>query len=220
MPLIPHRALVRMEYPCRHVAGVPTDGKRLLDLPESCRLDAFAALDDAPDFADVRVAWNELGLAVQVRVRGKERPASGDAAQPRLSDGVTVWIDTRGDRTGHRATRTCHQFHFLPAGGGPDREDPAVVQTKINRAMEDAPLVPASNVPFRCSVAGTGYEVEAFLPATALNGFDPEEHPRLGFFSAVRDAELGEQLLGVGPDYPFAEDPSLWATLVLVRGEK
>lgn len=218
MPLIPHRALVRVEYPCRHVAGMPADGGRLLDLPESCRLDHFPGLDDGPAFADVRLAWNELGLGVQVTVTGKKSAAVGDAARPRLSDGVTVWIDTRGDRTGHRATRTCHQFSFLPAGGGPDREDPAVVQSKINRATEDAPLTPASGVPFRCKVTGDGYRIEAFLPAAALNGFDPEEHPRLGVFAAVHDAELGEQLLGVGPDYPFAEDPSLWATVVLTRG--
>ena len=30
---------------------------------------------------------------------------------------------------------------------------------------------------------------------TVLNGFDPEQNPRLGFFLAVRDAELGDHLL-------------------------
>ena len=50
-----------------------------------------------------------------------------------------------------------------------------------------------------------------------LNGYDPEQNPRLGVYYAVRDAELGEQVLSVGADFPFSEDPSLWGVLELVR---
>ena len=45
-----------------------------------------------------------------------------------------------------------------------------------------------------------GYTLEAFLPAAAMHGYDPELHSRLGFFYAVRD-ELGEQSLSVGPGF-------------------
>ena len=62
-----------------------------------------------------------------------------------------------------------------------------------------------------------GYRIEAFLPAAVLNGFDPEQNPRLGVYYAVRDMELGEQVLSVGSDFPFSEDPSLWGVLELVR---
>ena len=31
------------------------------------------------------------------------------------------------------------------------------------------------------------------------------------------DAELGEQVLTVGPDFPYWEDPSLWSVLELVK---
>ena len=55
------------------------------------------------------------------------------------------------------------------------------------------------------------------MTAEALTGFDPQEHPRLGFTYAVVDRELGEQTLGVGSPMPYQEDPSLWATLELVR---
>ncbi len=151
MPLIPHRFLFRIAYPCRYVKAIPSeDTDRLLDLPESCRIDNFAAMDERQNFADVRLAWNELGLALQVDVRGKDRLPQGDAGRPRNSDGVTLWIDTRDARTSHRASRYCHQFHFLPAGGGPDHDEPAFVQTKINRALQDAPLCQAGAVPFRC----------------------------------------------------------------------
>ncbi len=218
MTLIPPRFLFRVAHPCRRVEKIPReDEDRLLDLPESCCLDNFAGPDDRPNFADVRLAWNDFGLAVQAEVRGKERPPRGDVASPRGSDGLTLWIDTRDARTGHRASRHCHQFHFLPAAGGPAHDEPAFLQTKINRALQDAPIAHANAVPFRSTHTRSGYFIEAFLPAAALNGFDPEQNPRLGVYYAVRDAELGEQVLGVGSDFPYGEDPSLWSVLELVR---
>lgn len=189
----------------------------LIDLPESCRLDNLAGMDEHRKFADVRIAWNEHGLGFQAVVRGKSETLRCDASKPKISDGVTLWLDTRDARAGHRASRTCHQFHFLPTGGGKDKDDPAFVSAKIHRAQQDAPLAPASAVPFRCEMVKGGYRIEAFLTASALNGFDPEEHPRLGIFYAVRDSELGEQTLSVGSEFPFAEDPSLWEVLELVK---
>src|SRR5438093_3947078 len=218
MPLLPHRFLFRITYPCRYLKSIPREkGDSLLDLPETCRLDNFAGLDDARNFADVRLAWNELGIGLQVEVAGKEQLPQGDATRPRGSDGVTLWLDTRDARASHRASRYCHQFHFLPAAAGTDRDEPAFLQTKLHRALQDAPLAPASAVPFRCERVKRGYRIEAFLPAAVLNGFDPDEHPRLGIYYAVRDSEKGEQTMGVGSEFPYAEDPSLWQVLELVR---
>jgi hypothetical protein len=220
MSLVPHRLLFHVAHPCRYVKDLPhEDDDRLLDLPEACRLDNFAAMDGQRNFADVRLAWNEQGLAVQVEVRGKDESPQGDAARPRSSDGVTVWIDTRDSRTSHRASRYCHQFHLLPAGGGTERDEPVFAQSKINRALQDAPLVTAGSVPFWSGRKKSGYVVEAFLPAAVLYGYDPEHNPRLGFYVAVRDAELGEQVLSVGAEFPYAEDPSLWGVLELVRAD-
>jgi len=216
MTLIPHRFLFRVAHPCRYMAGIPDEaGDRLLDLPESCRIDNFAGMDERSNFADVRLGWNETGIGLQVEVRGKEQSAQGDASRPRTSDGVTLWIDSRDARASHRASRYCHQFHFLPTGGGPDNDEPAFVQAKINRALQDAPLSPASAVPFQAASTRGGYIVEAFLSATVLNGFDPEQNPRLGFYYAVHDGELGEQVLSVGAEFPYLEDPSLWSVLEL-----
>jgi hypothetical protein len=218
MQLIPNRFLFRVAHPCLQVPGIPDEDDDLFHLPEGCRLSTFADMDLRRDFADVRVAWNSGGLAVQVEVRGKEQPLVADAARPRLSDGLSLWIDTRGDRTSHRASRFCHQFHFLPAGGGPDRDEPAFVQAKIHRAQQDAPIAPAGAVPFRGRSRASGYRLAAYLPAAVLTGFDPEQNPKLGIFYCVRDAELGEQTLGAGADLPYAEDPTLWTVLELVKG--
>src|SRR5262245_15173577 len=218
--IVPNRFLVRVAHPCPYVKAVPRDtdeGDYLLDLPEAARLRNFAELDGLKNFADVRLVWNEFGLAVQVEVRGKEQPPVGDAEKPRACDGMSLWIDTRDARAGHRASRFCHHFLFLAAGGGPDKDEPFVAQAKINRAQQDAPLANLAGVPFRARRTKAGYRLEAFLTAAALNGFDPQEHPRLGVYYVVRDQELGDQFLSVNWDFPFADDPSLWAVLELVK---
>lgn len=216
MPLVPHRFLFRVAYPCRHYKAMPIrDDVRLLDLSEEHRIDNFAAMDNEKNFADVRLAWNEHGIGLQVEVRGKQQLPVGSPERPRGSDGVTLWLDTRDARANHRATRYCHQFHFLATGAGPEHDEPAFVQTKINRALEDAPFATANQVLFKVHSKKSGYVLEAFLPAVALTGYDPEEHRRLGFFYAVRDDELGDQLLSMGPEFPFWEDPSLWSVLEL-----
>ena len=188
----------------------------LIELPPAARLDPFADLDRAPNFADVRLGWNEAGLGLSVVVKGKDNFPIGDIDRARQSDGVTLWIDTRGDRTGHRASRTCHAFHFIAAGGGKGKDEPAFVQTKINRALQDAPISKASDVPFRYDRLKSGYRIDAFLSAGVLTGYDPEQHPRMGVFYAVNDFELGMQTPGADSDFPFPEDPSIWASMELV----
>lgn len=221
MSVIPYRFLLRLRYACPHIADMPRDDEDcLIELPTEATLDLFAEIDAAPRFADVRLAWNDTGLGLQVEVKGKENPALGDPDRPRQSDGITLWIDTRGDRSGHRATKTCHQFHFLAAGGGSELDEPFFLQTKIHRALQDAPIASSGDVPFRCEQTRNGYRIEAFLSGNVLHGWDPAENPHLGIYYAVRDFELGEQTLSVGSEFPFAEDPSLWAALELIRDPK
>jgi len=177
----------------------------------------FGELADAKPFAEVRLAWNETGLGFQVEVKGKEELPKGDVSRPRSSDGAMLWLDTRDTRNIHRASRWCHQFYFLPTGGGEERDEPAAGQLPLNRATQDAPLCRPEQIVFQVERTKGGYILEAFLPAAILNGFDPETNPRLGFFFCVRDSERGEQTLGLGPEFPYWEDPSLWSTLELVK---
>jgi hypothetical protein len=194
-----------------------TDGDDLLDLPESFKVENFTPMDGGKIFANVRLAWNDHGLGLQVEVRGKQQEPQGSADKPKASDGVTLWLDTRDARASHRATSYCHQFYFLPTGGGAEGDEPSCCQVKIHRALHDAPLCNIRDILHRCHRLKNGYRLDAFLPASVLHGFDPDQNSRLGFFYAVRDAELGEQLLSTNIAFPYAEDPSLWSVLELKK---
>ena len=56
MSLVPNRFLFRLTQPCLYIRDLPRPGEDLLDLPERCRVDNHAAMDELQNFADVRMA--------------------------------------------------------------------------------------------------------------------------------------------------------------------
>lgn len=213
--LLPPRFLFRFSAPCRHSDPLWNDaGARL---GEEHRLHAFCELDGQEPFAEVRAGWSEAGLALSVRVSGKRLPTRCDVGRPTECDGVELWIDTRDTHNVHRASRFCHRFVAIPFGGGGRREDPHVEQLVIHRAREDARLAPSRSLRIRSERRVDGYVMELMVPAVALTGFGPIEHPRLGFTYLVRDHGLGRQIFSSPDGLPFDTDPSLWGTLELVK---
>lgn len=206
--------LFRFAVPCRHFEPLwPAKGT---ELGPEYALPSFGELEGRPKFADVRAAWSQEGLLLTVQVAGKKQNVWCRASRPEDSDGLHVWIDTRDTHNIHRASRFCHRFALLPAGGGSAETQPAARLLMINRARENPKSVADSTLGIRARVRSGGYALQAYLPAAALTGFDPAEHPRLGFTYAVIDRELGWQTFTMGPEFPFDEDPSLWGSLELV----
>ena len=210
--LLPTRLLFRFAVDCRWHAA-PEAGP----LDPAYRLPALEELEGRAGFGDVRVAWNHSGLAVTVEVKRKTRPLWCRETKVEDSDGLQVWIDTRDTHNIHRASRFCHRFVFLPAGGGRQFDRPVADQALVDRARENAAPVRPGHLKVASEIRADGYLLWAFIPAAALTGFNPDDHPKLGFTYLLFDRQAGEQTFGVGSQFPFAADPSLWGTLELVR---
>jgi hypothetical protein len=103
----------------------------------------------------------------------------------------------------------------LPLGGGRQLDRPVAAMLPIRRAREQPKPISAGLLKVRSEKRVDGYLLQAHVPALALTGYDPAEHPRLGFTYAVIDRELGWQTFSMGPEFPFQEDPSLWGSLEL-----
>jgi hypothetical protein len=217
VPVVPHRFLFRFLVSVCRQEGLPRRGTHLLNLPSECALPDFGDLDDARPFGQLRAAWNPAGIGFSLHVAGKKMPFTCDLREPSDADGLQIWIDTRSTQTIHRASRFCHHFCFLPSGAGRRGDEPAALQLPIALAREDAPRAKPESLQVACTRSHDGYVLEAWIAAAALQGFEPESNPRLGFYYSVRDAELGEQFLTAGRELPFAHDPSLWSTLELVN---
>ena len=206
--------LFRFSTSCQRAAELwPARGAE--PLGEDHRVPSFAELEGRRSFADLRMGWNEEGLGFELNVTGKSQAAWCRDSRVEDSDGLNVWIDTRDTHNVHRANRFCHRFVFLPAGGGPRSEQPVGVMLPINRARELCKPIEPKVLRVTASKIAGGYALRCFVPTVALTGYDPIENPKLGFTYAVVDRELGWQTFSVGPEFPFAEDPSLWGTLEL-----
>lgn len=215
--IIPPGFLFRWSFAARKYAALPAKKGRLLDLPDSCLLPSLAELDQKSDFAQVKLAWNDAGLAISFSVTGRSRRPECVASELLLSDGMRLWIDTRNTQAVHRATRFCHHFVLLPAGRGPGRNQPVIRSLPVARAREDSTLPDAELVQVQSDVSDSGYWLDAWFPAAVFAGFDPASHSRIGFHYVIHDTEFGDQTLAVGGEFPYESDPSLWQTVELVQ---
>jgi len=213
--MLPKRILFRLSAPCLHRQTLWTSEG--LQLEPEYQLPNFGELEGERGTPEVCAAWSNEGLGFTFRVEGKRQAPWCRTSRPEDSDSVQLWIDTRDVHNVHRASRFCHRFLFMPTGTGPRLNQPMAQWMPINRAREQPGAIPATEVKVRSEVTAGGYRLEIFLGAKALTGYDPDEHPRLGFQFAVTDRELGERTFAAGGPMPYQEDPSLWATLELTR---
>lgn len=216
-PLLPSRFLFRYSIPCRYRKPLWRDAG--LGLGDEFLLPRLGDLDGSRVFAEVRTAWSEEGIAFSAKIEGKKTLPWCRDSRPDESDGLRVWIDTRDTKTIHRASRFCQQFIFMPAGSGRNLDEPFGEQLFIARARENPKPVRSNMLKVRRDKRVDGYVIECVIPGAALTGWDPVENPKLGFTYAVIDREVGTQTFSCGPEFPYHEDPSLWATLELTRPE-
>ena len=213
--LIPNRFLFDFEFPLHYRANVPAIDGDLSDWSDADLLPQLSELDGREEFAEVWGCWNESGISIACRVTNKQRPLRCDPAEYWRGDNLRLCTDMRDARTVKRATRFCQQFFFLPTGGGARRDRPVAGVAKIKRAREDAPVVHPEQILIASRITRSGYTLEAHIPGECLSGYDPEEHPRIGFYYIVEDREYGQQYLTIGDDLYWYVDPSTWATAVL-----
>ncbi len=205
--------LFRFSLPCQHCDE--TWPVERMELSEASQLPSFGPLDKKPLFADLRLGWNEHGMAVSVHVQGKRQTPWCREARSEESDGLQLFLDTRDTKNIHRGSRFCHFFVFLPQGSGRSGNDPFGGLLAIPRAQANPKSIPRDALQVRSEQRVDGYLLRAWIPASTITGYDTQDHRRLGFFYQVVDRELGLQTLNLGPEFPVTSDPSLWATLEL-----
>ena len=213
-PLVNPAALFRFRIPCRRRKQLWPPAAA--DLDDSCRLPGFGPLANVPDVLDLRLAWNEDGLAVRAAARGVGAARWCQPTRPEDSDGLHLWIATRPTGESHRAGRFCRRLVLMPTGGGRSAEKAVAVAAAIPRVSEAVADLPPDAVTIEGHLENDGWRVDARIAAAALPGWDPLELPRLGFFAALIDRRLGRVPLLAPPEYPWESDPTTWSELELV----
>lgn len=215
--LVPNRFLFDFSFALAYRSTLPKPDGSLKTWRDAERLPSFSEIDHHQDFAELWACWNEEGIAIACRVSQKRHRLRCDPKRYWEGDNLRLCLDLRDTRNIRRASRYCRQFCFLPTGGGRRRTDPVAGVGQFQRAREVAPAAPVGWIQVGSSVTATGYSLEGVIPRTCLSGFDPEEHPRIGFYYLVEDGDHGQQYLTVGDDLSWNVDPSTWATARLER---
>lgn len=213
--LVPNRLLFDFEFPLRFRAKSPAITGKLSDWSDEYLLPDWSEIDGQRSFARVWACWNESGVNIACHVTGRSKPLRCDPASFWRGDNLRLCTDMRDTRNIKRASRYCQQFYFLPTGYGASRRQPTAASAPINRAQEASPGVDPDEIQIASRVLKSEYAIEAHLPSSALSGFDPNEHRRIGFYYMLEDMELGQQYLTVGDDLYWHIDPSTWPTAVL-----
>lgn len=198
------------------INALPRRRGRPVNLPETARLPYPARLERPESPLDVRAAWNPQGFGCQFAVSGRTAPPQSSAKNPaKRADSVLVFLDTRPSTGNHRATAWCVSYRITPFdpehAGNPAISFHAISQQPGGRESNDL-----RRCLLNSAVRTDGYDVEAWIPAELIHGFDEiGQIGRIGFYCIVDDTEHGPLHFGIGDDFPVTIDPSTWVPLEL-----
>jgi hypothetical protein len=210
---VPRTRYFNIAVPCRHRKTKPRIDGLLKDWQKKFILPDMVAVDGRNAFAEFYLAWNDAGIYLAMEVKGKANPITVEENQFWTADCLEVWFDMRDARAMHHASLYCHQFVFLPPTGA--KGEPLARQVDITRGSGKGQMDEPDGVTVASKKTESGYTLEAAISADALHGFDPVEHPRLGFTYHINDTHLGAQYWSIDKRFRFMDNPSMWGTVIL-----
>lgn len=183
-----------------------------VEIPHGKFAKKVGALPDTSDlfpeesFGEISLAWHLEGMSVFASVNKKlESPEE---------DYLELFFDTRDLKTAGFTTRFSHHFLLYP-------QESASREATHFRTEDIHPLCDSSDLEVSFRIEKDSYQLEAFIPAHCLHGYDPIAFDRLGFNYRLNRAKGEPQHFALSSKFfTIEQHPSLWATLKLIGGSK
>lgn len=141
----------------------------------------------------VYLAWSEDGVYAGFEVFDKEIQGFAIDEVPReyiwrlrSFDCVEFWLSTRpvaAEQNWH--DRNCHDFIFVPDTKKAKRG--TILQWHNTGDALEQHVIGAGRIQYGAGIGQDGYTVEIFVPAKALHGFEPANHPEMSGNVFVRN---------------------------------
>jgi hypothetical protein len=163
-------------------------------------------------FADVAMGWHEEGIFGKVTVH---HPFE-EAVYPNYEagDAIEIFLDTRDLKEAGFPTKFCHHFLLLPQ----EVQGIRALELSRFRAEDQRPLCDPLLIQVDTENSSRKYTVSFHFPTVVLHGYDPRAFDRLGMTYCIHRPKGERQHFALSSKFaPVAQNPSLWATLKLVR---
>lgn len=172
----------------------------------------LSTLNGSDRFAKVALGWSPDGLELFSYV---DVPyARAYYPQFEKGDSFELCIDTRDVKTSGYNTRFCHHFVFLPEAV----EGISAAEITKFRTEDAHELCLSSDLQVKSTLKSNHYLLQCFIPAQCLQGYDPDQFERLGMTYRVnRSVGSPEQFSVLAEEFKFQEQPSLWASVRLIK---
>lgn len=202
-PLTP-ACFVDFVVPCKALT------KPKAPLTKSYLLPHEVQLLDQRGFADVSMGWCAEGIRLQVHVHQPWEKAVYPELQQ--GDSVELFIDTR-DRKQGGLTRFCHHFFF----SAKPLEGLLAAEISTFRDLDAHDLCAPHLLEVEPTFTAKDYQLNIWIPAICLHGYDPISVDRLGFTYRINRVRGDAQTFALSErEAPIDHHPARWASLKLV----
>lgn len=168
-------------------------------------------------FAQVSLGWHELGICVEVKIKGRfDQP---DFPNYQSADSIELFFDTRDVKTAGYPSRFCHHFYFLPQSIQTNGDSIQAGEVTRFRLDDAHALCDASLLQVKSKEQKSESLIEVWIPAECLHGYDPKQFNRLGFTYRINRVDGSVQYFSASSkDFSIESQPSLWASVLLKTG--
>ena len=169
---------------------------------------------------NVFLGWREEGLYIAFEVFDADIRGANPTGWWWTRDCVEFWLSTRAVPPNQDIYDAyCHQFFFVPMDAY-DQAGVAGVAGQWHRsgdALTDN-LIPHPRIRQVARVLHDRYVVEMFLPADAMNGFDPKSNPQMAFNIHVRNFQHATDYFWSAPKETTTQlRPNTWGAIYLAN---
>ncbi len=165
---------------------------------------------------NVYMGWTNEGIYLGMEIFDHDISGAPANGWWWTKDNVELWFSTRPVRPDQFAYDAyCHQFFFVPNDFNTGAAGTVGQWRRPGDAQQDN-LIPHPRIKSSVRIFNDRYVVEMFIPADALNGFDPVNQPTMAFNIHVRNFQHATDYFWSAPkEIQTQLHPSTWGTLHL-----
>ncbi len=168
---------------------------------------------------NVHLGWTDKGLFLAFEVFDRDVSAAPATGSWWARDSVEFWISTRPVQADQRGyTPYCHHFFFVPVETYSHHGISGIVGQwhSPGDGLRES-LIPQPDIKSVTRILHDRYVTEIFIPARALNGWDPHNQPQLAFNIHIRNFQHAAEYFWSAPKQVLTQArPSTWGTIYLL----